>query len=124
MIFQFRKQVQRLQAIDPERLEKIFVGRQFFARHLEMGRRELKDFVERLSVSAHILMAFHPKVLTEEKKANTAEKSPRANLSYSGQVRLRGRALPRTSQSGLHRGPGDDRQKISISRRIPHVGSV
>ena len=41
------KQIQRLQAIDPERLEEVVVGSQLFARNLELGRGKVKYLVER-----------------------------------------------------------------------------
>jgi hypothetical protein len=48
MVFQFRQQVERLQAVDTERFEEIVVGRKLFARHFEVGGGEVQDFVERL----------------------------------------------------------------------------
>ena len=43
MLLDTRQQVQSLQAIDAKRLEKIVVGMQRFAWHLEMLRGEFKD---------------------------------------------------------------------------------
>src|SRR5581483_9165133 len=48
MIFQLGQQIQRLQAVDAEGLEEIVVGRESFARHLEVGRGQAEYFVKRL----------------------------------------------------------------------------
>src|ERR1035438_2134495 len=47
VIFQLREQVERLQAVDTERLEEVFVGREFLARHFEVRRGEREYLVER-----------------------------------------------------------------------------
>src|ERR1022692_2122691 len=48
MILQLGQQIQRLQAINPESLEEVVVGTQFFPRHLEVRRRKLQNLVKRL----------------------------------------------------------------------------
>ena len=45
MLLEPREQVERLQAVDAERLEEIVVRLELFARHFEMRRGELQDFV-------------------------------------------------------------------------------
>ena len=46
VIFQAGQQIERLQAVNPERLEKVVVGSEFFARHLEVARREIQNFIK------------------------------------------------------------------------------
>jgi hypothetical protein len=53
MVLEPRQQVERLQAVDAECLEKIIVGSKLLARHLEVGGRETDYFVESLILSAH-----------------------------------------------------------------------
>ena len=48
VIFQFREQVERLQAVDTEHLEEVFVRREFLARHFEVRRGKREYLVERL----------------------------------------------------------------------------
>ena len=49
MMLQPRQQVERLQAVDAESLEKIVVGRQLLARNFEVRGRKIQDFVQCLS---------------------------------------------------------------------------
>ncbi len=43
-----RQQIERLQAVDAQRLEKVVVGRELLPRHLEMRGRKIQNFVERV----------------------------------------------------------------------------
>jgi hypothetical protein len=54
VVLQSREQVERLQAINRQSLEKIVVRREFFTRHFEVCCRQDKNFVERLILSSHI----------------------------------------------------------------------
>ena len=53
MILQFREQVERLQAVDTERLEEVFFRGELLARHLEVRRGECEDRVESLFCCFH-----------------------------------------------------------------------
>src|SRR3984957_5182290 len=53
MMLQPGEQFESLQAVNAERLEKVFVRIQFLPRHFEMGGRQVKNFVERLLGSGH-----------------------------------------------------------------------
>src|SRR5215510_8052939 len=53
MIFEPRQQLQRLQRINAQFLKEVIVGRELFARGLEMGRREVEDFINGLIRHAH-----------------------------------------------------------------------
>ena len=60
MMLEPGKQIERLQAVDPERLEEIIVGSQFLARHFELRRRQVEDLVQSLfdclSLSCHLIL--------------------------------------------------------------------
>jgi hypothetical protein len=45
VIFDPRQQIERLQAVNTELLEKIVVRRQLLAGHFEMGRSESQHFI-------------------------------------------------------------------------------
>ena len=84
MIFQFREQIERLQAVDPKRLEEIVVGRELFARNFEVRRGQSEDLVEVFSaVSIRVY----------------------SNSVSLRQIGLGVRAFDEFLQSGLHRGP-------------------
>lgn len=53
MIFQFREQIERLQAVNSESLEKISVRMQIFSRHFEVRSGKVQDLVESLISSGH-----------------------------------------------------------------------
>lgn len=53
MLFQSCEQIESLEAVDAQRLEKIIPGIEVFARHVEMRGRQLEDFVRRLIESVH-----------------------------------------------------------------------
>jgi len=53
MVLQTRQQIKRLQAVDPESLEEVVIGRELLARHFIVGRRESKDLVESLVRGLH-----------------------------------------------------------------------
>src|SRR5580698_4896309 len=53
MILQLGQEIQRLQAVDPQRLEKVVVRTQLLPRHLEVRRRKTKDFIKCLFSSLH-----------------------------------------------------------------------
>ena len=55
VMFQPGKQVQRLQAVDPQSLEKIIVGSEPLPRHFELRRREIQYFFERSLSIWHVL---------------------------------------------------------------------
>lgn len=44
MILELRQKIERLQAVDTERLEKIVVRRKLLARHLEVSGSQIEDF--------------------------------------------------------------------------------
>src|ERR1700687_2062410 len=52
------QQVERLQAVDPERLEEVIVGRKLLPRHLKVGRRKIENLVERVIGRRHEYCAF------------------------------------------------------------------
>lgn len=53
VILQFGQQIERLQAIDFQGFEKIFVGMQFLPRHLEVCGGKTQYFVQRFFGSWH-----------------------------------------------------------------------
>src|ERR1700722_7245909 len=55
MMLQPGEQFERLQTVNAERLEEIVVGIQFLPGYFEMDGRQVKDFVERLISSGHIV---------------------------------------------------------------------
>ena len=48
-----REQVERLQAVNAESLEKVVIRRELFPRHLEVGRGKTENFVESVISSGH-----------------------------------------------------------------------
>jgi len=54
VMFKPGKQIQRLQAINPESFEEVVVGSQLFTRNLELGRGKVKYLVERLFRFWHV----------------------------------------------------------------------
>jgi len=55
VMLQSRQQVESLQAVDPERLEEVIVGRKLFSRHFKVASGETQNFVKRLLVCSHRL---------------------------------------------------------------------
>ncbi len=53
MVLQLGQQIERLQAVDSQRFEKIVVRRKVFSRHLEVRRCEIQYFIQRLLSSLH-----------------------------------------------------------------------
>jgi len=53
VIFQFRQQIERLQAVDAQRLEKVIVGRELLPGDLEVRGCERKNFVQCLIRCLH-----------------------------------------------------------------------
>ena len=53
------EQVESLEAVDTERLEKVVVGAKLFQRHLEMSGREPQNFVRRFIERAHSFVSCH-----------------------------------------------------------------
>ncbi len=53
MMFQPGQQVERLQTVDFQRLEKIVVRSESCPRHFEMGRGQIEDFIQRLIGGSH-----------------------------------------------------------------------
>ena len=60
MTFQFREQIQSLQAVDAERFEKIVVGMEFRARNFEVNRGEIQDFIEGFLGCRHLFLKYPP----------------------------------------------------------------
>ena len=54
MILQFGQEIERLQAVDPQRLEEIVVRSELLPRHLEMRRGKTQYFIQRLICSLHV----------------------------------------------------------------------
>ena len=50
------EQVERLQAVDPERLEEIVVRSELLARYFELGRREVEYLVQSFFAVCHCLI--------------------------------------------------------------------
>jgi len=57
VMFKLRQQVQGLQTVNPECLEKIIVGRKFFSRHFEVCRSKIQYLVQGLVGRLHNLSA-------------------------------------------------------------------
>src|ERR1700728_832174 len=53
MILQLGQEIERLQAVDPQRLEEIVIGSELLPRHLEMRRGKTQYFIQRLICSLH-----------------------------------------------------------------------
>lgn len=58
MMFEPGKQVQSLQAVDPECLEEIVVGSELLARDLELRRRQVEDLFQCFWVVGHDSISF------------------------------------------------------------------
>src|SRR5580700_1145147 len=54
MVFQLGQEIERLQAVDVQRFEKIIVGRELLARHFEVRGGEREYLVERLVRRCHV----------------------------------------------------------------------
>ncbi len=54
VIFQPREQVERLQAVDAQRLEEVIIGSELRPRHFEVCRCKVQNFVKCLIGSSHI----------------------------------------------------------------------
>jgi hypothetical protein len=59
MLFQARQEIERLQAVNAQSLEKIVIRAEPFARHFEMRRGKLQDFVRRFVDRRHTLVSSH-----------------------------------------------------------------
>jgi hypothetical protein len=59
MLLDARQEIERLEAIDPQLLEKIVVGSQLFYRDLEMVGSQAKDFSGCSLECAHALLSCH-----------------------------------------------------------------
>jgi hypothetical protein len=57
VMFKLRQQVQGLQTVNPECLEKIIVGRKFFSRHFKVCRSKIQYLVQGLVGRLHNLSA-------------------------------------------------------------------
>src|SRR5262244_1084107 len=53
MVFQSSQKIERLQAIYTQSLKEVVIGRESFARNLEVRRGEVKNLVECLVLGAH-----------------------------------------------------------------------
>jgi hypothetical protein len=56
MILQLGEEIERLQAVDAERLEKVLVGRKFFARDFEVRGCKRQNLVKSLICGWHSLI--------------------------------------------------------------------
>ena len=66
VVFEAREQFKRLQAVDPELLVEIVAGLEAGARHLEVRRRQIQDFVGRLFKSFHERATKNPLFILQE----------------------------------------------------------
>jgi len=96
VLFQARKQAQRLQAVDTKLLEKVVVRREVFAWDLELSGRQIQDFVDRL------LLGFHDVIYGKYGSASVLSTNFFSPLRTAGCV--------------------NSSQKISISRRSSSYG--
>lgn len=103
MALEFRKQIECLQAVDAERLEKVIVRMQLLPLHFEMRGGEVHDFVECL-FSRRQWSSKKSRFLTRALRAFGMIKiGIREKSSGSWQIWLLVRALHKFSQSVLHR---------------------